>query len=159
MPRSLRELAPRLKPAPLPVSPLWWTRWRHGWLVCSRRWRWFRIFTRFWLAIRTARAWRWLRRFLGPLAACPWLAPSRSGILRACPGLLLRLHLASQRVFAWSFARRVIALPPTLPHRYVALLGGVDEFLSRIAVIAARPPVTAPSVGSLRDTRGVLRLP
>src|SRR5262245_52210538 len=43
------------------------------------------------------------------------------------------------------FLRSLPAHPPPpalLPHRRVALLFGVDEFLPRIAMAAARPPIT-----------------
>jgi len=37
---------------------------------------------------------------------------------------------------------RVLPLPSVLAHRRIALFLGVDEFLPRIAVLAAGPPVS-----------------
>ena len=127
-PRALGEPALRFVLAPM-VSAL---RWLRGWgRRLFFRWRWnrLRILARLWLAIGAPRS-RWFRRFLRSLTAHPRLA------LRT---------------------RRILPLPSLLPHRRVALLFGVDEFLPRIAMIPAWSPITAAraasSLGSARSFR------
>ena len=109
--RAFAQAAARLKPALRSVAALGRARWRRNGHIRLWWWRWFGIFVWAWLSIRTARP-RWLSRFFRLLSAHPWLA--------------------------W---RGVFPLPPLPANPRVALLLGVDELLSRIAMFSPWPPI------------------
>jgi hypothetical protein len=63
---------------------------------------------------------------------------------------LLRLFrpLTVHPRFAFA-ARRISSFPPLFSHCGVALLFGVDEFLPRVTVVPAWPPIAAANAVSL----------
>jgi hypothetical protein len=109
--RAFAKAAARLKPALRSTAAFRRAQWRRNRHV--RLWwrRWFGIFVRAWLSIRTARP-RRLPRFFRFLSAHPRFA-----------------------------RRGVLPLPPLRSNARVALFLGVDELLSRIPVLPAGSPV------------------